>query len=196
MVQVIGLPYQFINIINLIYIKDRTTFVLKLMNNEKIKLEMNKFNNIGLQKQESKQVAEQLNTLLANYHLYYQNLRGFHWNVKGVYFFQLHDKFEELYNNVLNKIDAIAERILTIGQQPLHTFSDYLVNASIKEANNLSNGIEMVRATYENLTVLLNIEREILPLAAETGDEGTVTLISDDINENEKTLWMLNAFLS
>ncbi|MDX5481384.1 MAG: DNA starvation/stationary phase protection protein, partial [Hymenobacteraceae bacterium] len=124
------------------------------------------------------------------------NLRGFHWNIKGVYFFQLHDKFEELYNGALTKIDAIAERILTIGQQPLHTFSDYIRVSSIKEAANLSDGKETVAATVEGLSILLHLEREILSIASETGDEGTVGLLSEDINENEKTLWMLNAFLS
>ncbi len=157
---------------------------------------MEKLSNIGLQKEDSKQVAQKLNELLANYHLYYQNLRGFHWNVKGVYFFQLHDKFEELYNTALGRIDAIAERILTIGQQPLHTFSEYLRVSSIKEASNLSDGKETVQATQQNLTTLLDLERDILKLAAETGDEGTVALISENIHENEKTLWMLNAFLS
>ncbi|SFG45246.1 Dps family protein [Pontibacter chinhatensis] len=157
---------------------------------------MEKLSNIGLQKEDSKQVAEKLNELLANYHVYYQNLRGFHWNIKGVYFFQLHDKFEELYNTALSKIDAIAERILTIGQQPLHTFSEYLRVSSIKEAGNLSDGKETVQATHQNLSTLLDLEREILKLAAETGDEGTVALISEDIHENEKTLWMLSAFLS
>ncbi len=157
---------------------------------------MNKLNQIGLQKADSKEIAEKLNELLANYHLYYQNLRGFHWNIKGVHFFQLHAKFEELYNVALTRIDEIAERILTIGQKPLHTFSDYVRVASIKEAGNLSGDIETVKATHENLTLLLNLEREILSLASETGDEGTVGLLSEDINENEKTLWMLNAFLS
>ncbi|OKL41990.1 Dps family protein [Pontibacter flavimaris] len=157
---------------------------------------MEKLSNIGLQKEDSKQVAEKLNELLANYHVYYQNLRGFHWNIKGVYFFQLHDKFEELYNTALGRIDAIAERILTIGQQPLHTFSEYLRLSSIKEATNLSEGKETVTTTHQNLSTLLDLERDILKLAAETGDEGTVSLISEDIHENEKTLWMLKAFLS
>ena len=157
---------------------------------------MEKLSNIGLQKEDSKQVAQKLNELLANYHLYYQNLRGFHWNIKGVYFVQLHDKFEELYNTALGRIDAIAERILTIGQQPLHTFSEYLRVSSIKEAGNLSDGKETVQATQQNLSTLLDLERDILKLAAETGDEGTVALISEDIHENEKTLWMLDAFLS
>jgi starvation-inducible DNA-binding protein len=157
---------------------------------------MEKLSNIGLEKEESKQIAEKLNELLANYHIYYQNLRGFHWNIKGVHFFQLHAKFEELYNNALTQIDALAERILTIGQQPLHTFSDYVRVSTIKEHTNVSDDKGTVTATHENLSVLLSIEREILAMAAESGDEGTVALMSEDINENEKTLWMLKAFLS
>ncbi|MHC2992809.1 DNA-binding protein [Pontibacter sp. HJ8] len=157
---------------------------------------MAKLTNIGLEKQDSVEIADKLNELLANYHIYYQNLRGFHWNIKGIHFFQLHAKFEELYNNALTKIDALAERILTIGQQPLHTFSDYVRVSSIQEASNLSGDKETVAATHENLSLLIGLEREILSLAAERGDEGTVSLISEDINENEKTLWMLKAFMS
>ena len=157
---------------------------------------MEKLTNIGLEKEDSQQIAERLNELLANYHIYYQNLRGFHWNIKGVHFFQLHAKFEELYNYALTQIDVLAERILTIGQQPLHTFSDYVRVSTIKEVSNVSDDKGTVSATHENLTVLLNIEREILAMAAESGDEGTVALMSEDINENEKTLWMLKAFMS
>jgi len=157
---------------------------------------MGKLTQIGLEKRDSQEIAEKLNELLANYHLYYQNLRGFHWNIKGVHFFQLHAKYEELYNNAQTKIDEIAERILTIGQKPLHTFSDYVRISSIKEAANISGDKETVAATYENLTTLINLERELLTLAADKGDEGTVGILSEDINENEKTLWMLNAFLS
>ncbi|PRY13701.1 starvation-inducible DNA-binding protein [Pontibacter ummariensis] len=157
---------------------------------------MEELNRIGQERETSIQVAEGLNSLLASYHLYYQNLRGFHWNIKGEHFFQLHDKFEELYNGALVKIDAIAERILTIGQQPLHTFSDYIQASQIEEAKNLHTGKETVSTTRDNLKVLLQLERQILIVAAEAGDEGTVSLLSEDINENEKTVWMLNAFLS
>ncbi|WP_242916274.1 Dps family protein [Pontibacter liquoris] len=157
---------------------------------------MGKLTQIGLEKEDSQQIGEKLNELLANYHLYYQNLRGFHWNIKGVHFFQLHAKFEELYTNTLTKIDEIAERILTIGQKPLHTFTDYIRVSTIQETSNLSGDKETVTATHQNLTTLINLERELLILAADKGDEGTVGMLSEDINENEKILWMLNAFLS
>ncbi|RDC63887.1 Dps family protein [Adhaeribacter pallidiroseus] len=150
----------------------------------------------GLEKKSNQELATKLNELLANYHIYYQNVRGFHWNIKGSNFFQLHAKFEELYTNALTRIDEIAERILTLGYTPLHSFSEFIGNSSIKETHNLTSDRETVGTTIENITLLIKLEREILKLADESGDEGTEDLLSTDLNENEKTLWMLNAFLN
>ena len=74
-----------------------------------------KTNAIGLDPNKAKQLSEKLNVLLADYSLFYQNTRGFHWNIKGEKFFELHVKFEKLYNDLLLKIDEVAERILTLG---------------------------------------------------------------------------------
>ena len=63
--------------------------------------------------------AKELNVLLADYHLYYQKLRNFHWNIVGNHFFDLHEKFEELYDDAKLKVDEIAERILTLRFQPI-----------------------------------------------------------------------------
>jgi len=75
-------------------------------------------NDIGLKIKDSKELATKLNELLANYQIYYQNLRNFHWNVSGPNFFELHAKFEELYNAATLAIDETAERILTLGERP------------------------------------------------------------------------------
>lgn len=153
-------------------------------------------NTIGLNNQKTKQLADKLNVLLANYQMYYQNLRGFHWNVKGSQFFELHEKFEELYTTANEHVDEIAERILTLEGAPLHTFSDYLDKSEIKEAKNVSEGNETVKLTLENLKVILKHEREILELASEADDEGTVALMSDYIKDQEKMVWMLRAYNS
>ncbi len=70
-------------------------------------------NRIGLYKEKSQELADLLNDLLANYSVFYQNTRGYHWNIQGKEFFELHVKFEELYNDLFVKIDKIAERVLT-----------------------------------------------------------------------------------
>ena len=64
---------------------------------------------IGLDSKQSEVLAAELNVLLANYQLYYQNTRGLHWNIKGKHFFELHVKFEEIYTDAQLKIDLIAE---------------------------------------------------------------------------------------
>lgn len=150
---------------------------------------------LGLKASEAEKLGEKLNELLANYQMFYQNLRGFHWNIKGDKFFELHAKFEELYNDAVEKIDEVAERILTLGTTPLHTFSDYLKTATIKEAKGLTGGKETVETALDNLSTIIRLERDILPLAQEAGDEGTLTLLTDYISQQEKVVWMLSATL-
>jgi starvation-inducible DNA-binding protein len=152
-------------------------------------------NQIGLNTKQSNQLAKELNVLLANYQMFYQNLRGFHWNIQGPSFFELHVKFEELYNDAVLKVDEIAERVLTLGETPYHTFSTYLEHSSIKEAANVSDGQTSVSTTLANLKTLLEMERKILELSGEAGDEGTNSQMSDYISQQEKTVWMLTAYL-
>lgn len=152
-------------------------------------------NQIGLDEKKCKQLAEKLNVLLANYQLFYINARGFHWNITGQKFFELHLKFEELYNDAVLKIDEIAERILTLGHTPLHSFTAYTKTASIKEATNVSDGIKAVGEVVKGFKILLEIERDILELSGKANDEGTNALMSDYIREQEKLVWMYSSFL-
>lgn len=146
--------------------------------------------------QDRTQLAAELNDLLANYQLLYGNVRGFHWNVKGEKFFELHVKFEELYNDLFLKIDELAERILTLGYTPVHSFDDYLKMSEIKTAKNFSTARDTVQAVLDGLLVLLSKERRILRSSGEKEDEGTNALMSDYIREQEKLVWMYKAFLS
>lgn len=152
-------------------------------------------NFIGLQRDKADALSAKLNELLANYQMFYQNLRGFHWNIKGENFFELHVKFEELYNEANLAVDEIAERILTLEGTPLHTFSDYLKVASIGESSNVTDGRKAVETIVQNFGVLISLEREILEMAGDADDEGTNSLMSDYIVASEKTVWMLNAYL-
>ncbi|MCW2119221.1 Dps family protein [Flavobacterium sp. 7A] len=155
-----------------------------------------KTNSIGLAVDESVVMVEELNVLLANFQIYYQNLRGLHWNIKGKRFFDLHVKFEELYNDSQLKIDSIAERILTLEGVPLHTFEDYIKKSVIVVGKNISNDEKAIQLIVDSLSQLLNLERKILGDASNINDEGTNSMMSDFIAEQEKTTWMMKAWLS
>ncbi|WP_429097020.1 Dps family protein [Aeromonas media] len=151
---------------------------------------------IGLDTVQSQALAAELNKLLASYQIVYMNVRGFHWNIRGNQFFELHLKFEEIYNDLLLKVDALAERILTLDGVPLHSFSDYLKVSAIPEQKGLHDGRACVESLLESFRELLVAQRRILGQAADAGDEGTASILSDYVQQQEKLVWMLRAYLA
>jgi starvation-inducible DNA-binding protein len=152
-------------------------------------------NTIGINKNIASELSLKLNDLLANYQIFYTNVRGFHWNIKGEKFFELHAKFEELYNDLIIKIDEIAERILTLEHEPTYRYSDYLKVSEIKEAAETKDGTKDVKNIIDSFSTLISKQREILSLSGEADDEGTNSLMSDYIREQEKLVWMYSSFI-
>ncbi|MEI6436417.1 MAG: Dps family protein [Bacteroidota bacterium] len=157
---------------------------------------MKNLNAIGINITKARHLAEKLNILLANYSIFYQNTRGYHWNIKGEKFFELHLKFEELYNDLFLKIDEVAERILTLGHTPAHNYSDYRTTSTIMESDHVSNGIKAVGEILASFQTIIILQRELLVLSVDAGDEGTNALMSDYIRLQEKLVWMYSSFLN
>ncbi|MBY6033867.1 Dps family protein [Marinobacter daepoensis] len=152
-------------------------------------------NFIGLDTDKTQKLAEVLNELLSSYQIFYMNVRGYHWNIKGENFFELHAKFEELYDDLLLKVDEVAERILTLGHRPAHAYSTYIEKSEVPERKDVSDGKEAVGNIVESFGKLIAKQRELLSLAGEADDEGTVALMSDYISQQEKTVWMYRSYL-
>ncbi|WP_158850062.1 Dps family protein [Algibacter sp. L1A34] len=139
-------------------------------------------------------VVMELNILLADYHVYYQKLRSNHWNVVGKNFFDLHEKFEQMYNDALIKIDEIAERILTLRYHPMSQLEDYLKSSSIKQNVTLKSDEAMVEEILSDHKLLLEQMGKVMEKSNNASDEGTSDLIGAYIRELEKTSWMLEAW--
>ncbi|BES73396.1 Dps family protein [Marinobacter nanhaiticus D15-8W] len=152
-------------------------------------------NLLGLDTGKTEQLANDLNDLLSNYQIFYMNVRGYHWNIKGDNFFELHAKFEELYDDLLLKIDEVAERILTLGHRPAHAYSTYIERSDVEERKDVSDGKQAVGFIVESFAKLIRKQRDILNTAGEADDEGTVALMSDYISQQEKTVWMYRSYL-
>lgn len=152
---------------------------------------------ISLESKKLKPVVENLNDLLANYHIYYQNLRGCHWNIKGPHFFTLHAKFEELYTAAITTIDELAERILTLGKDPESRFSVFIKQSEISEVETIGmKDTDMVNAIIDNLSTLISLERDLLTITSEADDEGSNDMINAFMQFNEKQNWMLRSFVN
>lgn len=149
---------------------------------------------LGLDENKTTNTVKELNVLLADYHLYYQKLRNFHWNIIGKNFFDLHEKFEELYDDAKIKVDEIAERILTLRFQPTSNLSDYLKISNLKEAESDLSDYEMIHSLLDDHGTLLKQLRKVAKIAEEGEDEGTIDLVGGYIRELEKTSWMLDTW--
>ena len=152
-------------------------------------------NILGLDINRSQNTIASLQQLLADFQVYYTNLRGLHWNIKGPAFFTLHAQFEKMYDDVAEKVDEIAERILALGGTPENRFSGYLQQASVKEVAGVDTAEGAITLILETLQTLIARERALLSEASEAGDEGTAALMSDYLREQEKSVWMLTASL-
>ena len=146
---------------------------------------------LNLNEAKTMNVVSGLQQLLADFQVYYTNLRGFHWEIKGRGFFVLHEKFEDMYNDAAAKIDEIAERILTLGGTPENKFSKYLNVAEVSGVSRSSEAVEHVLETYKHF---IAEERKLIDLANDANDAVTVDMLTGYLKEQEKMIWMLVAF--
>lgn len=136
-----------------------------------------------------------LNSLLADYQVLYQKLRTYHWTVRGPHFFELHLKFEELYTEAALRVDDLAERILALHGEPLATLAAQLAEARLREDADPGDATSMVAALADDYDALNVHLRAAVSEAGEAGDDATVNLLEDMADVQEKTVWMLRAFL-
>lgn len=143
----------------------------------------------------SKELDKVLNEQVANFGVLYIKLHNFHWFVKGSQFFTLHLKFEELYNEATLHFDAVAERLLTLGGQPVATMKEMLSLSSIKEADGSEKAEAMVATLVEDFNLVIRQLKEGMEIAEKAGDETTGDMLLAIHASLEKHVWMLNSFL-
>jgi starvation-inducible DNA-binding protein len=150
---------------------------------------------LGFSKLDKAEVVTSLNQLLADYAIHYQKLRNFHWNVTGGDFFDLHEKFEELYNDAQVKIDDIAERIRVFDGRPYSTYHEFLTNGTIKEITKELPALEMVNEVLNDFQMLIQDITQVVSVTKTTGDIATEDLMLDFTRHLEKEHWMLKSFI-
>ncbi|HOQ43987.1 MAG TPA: DNA starvation/stationary phase protection protein [Bryobacteraceae bacterium] len=138
---------------------------------------------------------ESLKKLQADATVFYQKLRAYHWTVTGERFYELHEKLEEAYNRWADHIDAIAERIVINGGTPLLSLDAVKSVATIQEESGVPPARAMVEKVVADSRCLLEALSNAIQVAESEGQRGTVNLLDDIRDQEEKALWMLSAWL-
>ena len=167
----------------------------KTMNKMKTKEKLLHRHNLGFANKDTAELTKEINLLIATYHVHYQKLRNFHWNVFGNDFFELHEKFEELYNFSKENIDDLAERVCVFGERPMARLDEYLKFSKISEPGEGLNPRQMVDEILTDFEILLTQMITVLDLANDCGDVSTINLLNNIVNKTEKYYWMFNVWM-
>jgi len=142
----------------------------------------------------AKEMVAELNNLIADFTVFYQKLRHYHWNVKGKQFFKLHEKFEEIYTEIGDVIDELAERVVGLEGTPLHTLAHMLEATSLKEDAELPASGVMVSRTVDDVKALSKSLMAAIEVAEKADDRTTVNMLDEIHDGLEGHLWMLEAW--
>ena len=151
--------------------------------------------NAGPTPDDRRTVAEGLAKLLADSYAIYLKTHGYHWNVRGPNFSQLHTLFMAQYTEMWTAIDEVAERIRALGELAPQGYGAFGNLSSIKDGDPSRNAEEMLKDLIASQETLIGTLYAILPAAQEAGDEVSASLISDRLTAHEKHVWMLRSSL-
>ncbi|KEO89116.1 hypothetical protein EH31_13860 [Erythrobacter longus] len=149
--------------------------------------------NIGIDDAGREKSSTALKKLLADTYTLYLKTHGYHWNVEGPHFQQLHLQFMEQYTEMWTAVDELAERIRALGHYAPSSYSEMSGLSSIKEETGNPDWHAMVTNLAKGHEQVANTAREVLRVAEEIGDEATLDVVAPRLTLHEKTAWMLRA---
>lgn len=142
----------------------------------------------------AQEMTAKLNKLAATLHVYYSNLRGFHWHVEGKAFFTLHSHLEKLYDAEAERIDEVAERILQLGGIPVRLYGEIEKLSAISQSEVIGASDKIVERVLDDLSEIIRLERELLAFAGDNSDDVSADMLTGYLAEQEKLVWMLLAY--
>jgi starvation-inducible DNA-binding protein len=150
---------------------------------------------IGIKGKDREKIVAGLSKVLADTYTLYLKTHNFHWNVEGPMFNTLHLMFMEEYTELWNALDAIAERIRSLGFPAPGTYAEFAKLTSIEETPGVPEAMEMVRLLVAGHEAVARTARAAFPAAEKAGDESTCDLLTQRLQVHEKTAWMLRSLL-
>ena len=153
--------------------------------------------NTGINEADRTAVVQELKKLQADEFVLYTKTWGFHWNVTGMNFNDLHGFFLGHYQELQGFVDDVAERIRMLGHVAPGTLIELKKNARIGEiVGETHTDKEMIDILLEDHEIFIVSLRKSLDLTVKHNDAGTNNFLTDLLEKHEKMAWMLRMYIS
>ncbi|MCR6594616.1 Dps family protein [Campylobacter insulaenigrae] len=139
-------------------------------------------------------VTKQLLQLQADAHSLWIKFHNYHWNVKGLQFFSVHEYTEKAYEEMAQLFDECAERVLQLGEKAIICPNKLLENAGApKTQKECFTPVEVLELIREDYKYLLSEFKKLNEVSEKASDTTTAAFAQENITKYEKVLWMLNS---
>lgn len=144
-------------------------------------------NALRLDTDKAEQIVDALNADLANAYVLYHQLHKHHWNVEGAEFLDVHVFLQEIYEDVEEAADELAERLQALGGVPHASMTTLAENATVEPEDedaydvrtSLENDLEMMGDIIESY-------RQHVELADGLGDYATGEMLREQLETIEE----------
>jgi starvation-inducible DNA-binding protein len=137
------------------------------------------------------ELVSQMKKLQANVFALYLKAHYFHWNVEGPHFAAMHKFFGDLYEEIFDSIDLIAEQIRVLKAYAPGSLTRYLELSDIEEIDTIPNMIDMVSGLIKDNQIVINHLSKAYTLAETNQQLGLANFLQDRIDIHQKHQWML-----
>lgn len=139
------------------------------------------------------ELANQIKVCLADSFTFYLKAHNYHWNVEGPDFYEFHQLFGEIYEEVYGAIDTLAEQIRTLDVYAPGTLTRLKQLTTVVEDEGLPSPVVMSRNLFnENNKVLASLMLSY-KMAEDMGELGISNFLQDRIQAHQKHAWFLRS---
>jgi starvation-inducible DNA-binding protein len=138
-------------------------------------------------------LQEIMKKVLADTFALYLKAHNYHWNVEGINFPQYHDFFGNLYEELHDAIDPIAEQIRSLDTYAPGSMTRFLELTDIQCELSIPPGVEMATRLYYDNDKVLDVLNVAFKLAEEFDKQGLADFIAGRIDVHNKHAWMLRS---
>ena len=140
-------------------------------------------------------LLNKLKQLQANTFVFYTKSHGYHWNVEGILFKQLHAFFKEIYEDAFDSIDTYAEWSRKLGGLATFQIDEILQASNVKYDFPTTSPMEMIRNLLDSNNQIIRDLNDGFAMANAANEQGLANFIAERIDQHQFWSWQLSSSL-
>lgn len=138
-------------------------------------------------------LTDKLKIALSDTFAFYLKAHYYHWNIEGPDFSQYHKFLNDIYEEVFEAVDLIAEHIRTLDSYAPGSFKRFSELTNIEDELTIPEAKMMLSRLLSDNDIVINTLIESYKAAEQANEHGLANFLQDRIDAHKKHAWMLKA---